>query len=251
MNWNPRDHSIRAVLLSAALIAILVGCRSDPEPAPVAPAPVVFVPTSVVVTLGGSGGATTLISTQAGGWTRNGEPFSSGQTASGENGAAYRLTLANNTWSAEFVPPAAARVQLGTSGDTVAVNAREDGSFALDGAQLQSGQVVSAANGNRYALVLGARDIWTAEFVPPAAARVQLGTSGDTVAVNAREDGSFALNGAQLQSGQVVSAANGNRYALVLGARDIWTAEFVPPAAARVQCRPLRPACSWARAATL
>ena len=235
MNWNPRDHSIRAVLLSAALIAILVGCRSDPEPAPVAPAPVVFVPTSVVVTLGGSGGATTLISTQAGGWTRNGEPFSSGQTASGENGAAYRLTLANNTWSAEFVPPAAARVQLGTSGDTVAVNAREDGSFALDGAQLQSGQVVSAANGNRYALVLGARDIWTAEFVPPAAARVQLGTSGDTVAVNAREDGSFALDGAQLQSGQVVSAANGNRYALVLGARDIWTAEFVPPAAARVQ----------------
>ncbi len=236
MDQNPGLFDWAKYCLLALFVAAVLSCSGGGStPAPTPPAPPPFQPQSVVVSLGARGGATTLISTQAGGWTRNGEPLTSGTTIKGENAASYTLTLANGRWTAEFVPPAAARVQLGTSGDTVAVNAREDGSFALDGAQLQSGQVVSAGNGNRYALVLGARDIWTAEFVPPAAARVQLGTSGDTVAVNAREDGSFALDGAQLQSGQVVSAGNGNRYALVLGARDIWTAEFVPPAAARVQ----------------
>ncbi len=236
MDQNPGLFDWAKYCLLALVVAAALSCSGGGStPAPTPPAPPPFQPQSVVVSLGARGGATTLISTQAGGWTRNGEPLTSGTTIKGENAASYTLTLANGRWTAEFVPPAAARVQLGTSGDTVAVNAREDGSFALDGEVLSSGTVVSADNGNKYRLVQAAEGAWTAEFVPPAAARVQLGTSGDTVAVNAREDGSFALDGAQLQSGQVVSAGNGNRYALVLGARDIWTAEFVPPAAARVQ----------------
>ena len=236
MDQNPGLFDWAKYCLLALFVAAALSCSGGGStPAPTPPAPPPFQPQSVVVSLGARGGATTLISTQAGGWTRNGEPLTSGTTIKGENAASYTLTLANGRWTAEFVPPAAARVQLGTSGDIVAVNAREDGSFALDGEVLSSGTVVSADNGNKYRLVQAAEGAWTAEFVPPAAARVQLGTSGDTVAVNAREDGSFALDGAQLQSGQVVSAGNGNRYALVLGARDIWTAEFVPPAAARVQ----------------
>ena len=228
MDQNPGLFDWAKYCLLALVVAAALSCSGGGStPAPTPPAPPPFQPQSVVVSLGARGGATTLISTQAGGWTRNGEPLTSGTTIKGENAASYTLTLANGRWTAEFVPPAAARVQLGTSGDTVAVNAREDGSFALDGAQLQSGQVVSAGNGNRYALVLGARDIWTAEFVPPAAARVQLGISGDMLLVQREENGSYHVGGKQLLSGHIEEASNGNRYRLGLQSDGKWRATFV------------------------
>ena len=232
MNRNRRTAPVCWVVFSALVLAALVGCASESTPR--VPAPPPFVPASVVVTLGTEGGATTLISTQSGGWTHNGQPFTSGSTVKGQNAATYRLTLSGDSWSAVFVPPDPARVRLGTSGDEVTLQMREDGSFQLGSAAVQSGHVVTAGNGNRYRLTLAANDTWSAEFVAPDPLRLSLGTSGDAVHIEIREDRSFWLDGSPLQAGREVRAVNGNRYTLTLGPAGMWQAMFVVPEPQRV-----------------
>jgi len=192
------------------------------------------VPAVVVVTLGERGGATTVISTQAGGWTHNGQPFTSGSTVRGENAATYRLTLSGGTWSAAFVSPDPARVRLGTSGEEVTLELQEDGSYHLGASAVQSGHVVTAGNGNRYRLALSASGSWSAEFLAPDPVRLPLGISGDSVNIEMRENGSFWLDDAELRSGHVVRADNGNRYTLALGTDGMWRAHFVPSEPQRV-----------------
>lgn len=232
MNRNPRTAALCWVVLSALVSAVLVGCAS--EPAPRIPAPPPFVPAVVVVTLGERGGATTVISTQAGGWTHNGQPFSSGSTVRGENAATYRLTLSGGSWSAAFVSPDPARVQLGTSGDEVTLELQEDGTYQLGSSAVQSGHVVTAGNGNRYELELSTSGTWSAEFLAPDPVRLPLGISGDSVNIEMRENGSFWLDDAELRSGHVVRAGNGNRYTLALGTGGMWRAHFVPSEPQRV-----------------
>ena len=232
MTWNPRTASIHWLVLSAAVAAILSGCASESSPR--LPAPPPFVPTTAVVTLGTKGGATTLISTQSGGWTHNGQSFSSGETVRGQNAATYRLTLSGNTWSAAFVPGDPTRVRLGSSGDEVSLATQEDGSYLLGTAAIRSGHVVSARNGNRYALNLGESGTWSAEFLPPDPLRIALGTSGDSVNIERREDRSFSIGDSPLLSGHEVRAANGNRYTLALGTDGVWRADFVESTPQRV-----------------
>ncbi len=234
MNRNAPTAAISWVVLSALLAAVLVGCGG--ETAPRIPAPPPFVPASVVVQLGERGGATTLISTQAGGWTHNGQPFSSGGTVRGENAATYQLTLSGDSWSAAFVPPDPTRVQLGISGDEATLQLREDGTYQLgDGGAVQSGEVVQASNGNQYTLTLDASSgRWSAAFLAPDPRRIVLGASGDSVIVEMREDRNYWLDDSPLSSGRVVQAANGSRYTLTFGADGMWRAVFVQPAPQRV-----------------
>ena len=177
-NWSPLV--LTRVSLAALVAALLLACGGESAGPSTPPPPPPFQPQTVVVQLGSKGGATTLISTQAGGWTRNGQPFTSGSEVTGENAAKYKLTLANGTWTAEFVPPEPVPLALGISGDAVSLQAQEDGSFELDGKALTSGTVVDAKNGNQYKLVLGSDGDWMAEFVPPAPQGVTLGTSGES-----------------------------------------------------------------------
>ena len=232
MNRNPRTAALCWAVLSALVSAVLVGCAS--ESAPRVPAPPPFVPASAVVTLGERGGATTLISTQSGGWTHNGQPFTSGNTVRGENAATYRLTLSGGTWSAEFVSPDPARVQLGTSGDEATLELQEDGTYQLGTAAVQSGDVVTAGNGNRYRLALSDTGDWSADFLAPDPIRVALGISGDFVTIEMRENRSFWLGDSELRSGHVVRADSGSRYTLALGADGMWRAHFVQPDPQRV-----------------
>ena len=87
-----------------------------------------FLPTEVMIDLGSSGTTVTLATTEAGGWTRDGEAFSSGTTVQGGTNAAtsaanqYVLTLADGTWRATYRP---VRVTIGGTGIEAA--AREDG----------------------------------------------------------------------------------------------------------------------------
>ena len=213
----------------AALVAVLfLSCSGESSAPPTPPAPPPFQPQTIVVQLGTQGGATTLISTQAGGWTRNGQPFTSGSTVTGENSASYRLTLTNGTWSAAFIAPDPEPLVLGTSGDAVLLQAQEDGSYEVDGEPLASGRVVTADNGNMYRLVLGADGAWMAEFAPPAAQLVHLGTSGESRQVSRTEDGGSTVNGETLAPGSLITTSNGNQYTLTLGADGMtWTAVFV------------------------
>ena len=87
-----------------------------------------FLPTEVVIDLGTSGTTVTLATTEAGGWTRNGESFSSGTTVHGGTNAAtgaaneYELILADGTWMPTYRPE---RIAIGGTGIEAA--AREDG----------------------------------------------------------------------------------------------------------------------------
>ena len=229
--------SIRPKFLAWVVVAILaftLACgRESPAPPPPAPPPP-FQPQVVVVDLGANGGKTTLVSTQAGGWTRNGEAFASGSTVQGENDATYKLTFSDGRWTAEFVPPDPENVLLGGSGDEVSIQKQEDGSYVFGDEPLQEGQLVDADNGNQYRFTQGDDGRWTAEYVPPEPTRVRLGSSGEFASLIRQEDGTLTLDGTPLVSGEVRVTANENRYRFTLRADGQWVAEFVSAPAVTV-----------------
>ena len=88
-----------------------------------------FLPSEVVIDLGTSGATVTLATTEAGGWTRDGEAFASGTSVQGGTNAAtglaneYELTLAEGTWTPTYRP-----TRMAIAGTGIEVTAREDGS---------------------------------------------------------------------------------------------------------------------------
>ena len=65
-----------------------------------------FQPMEVSVALGVSGDSVSLYTTEAGGFTRNGRAFGSGDTVTARNGDTYRLRLGNDgVWTAVLVQP--------------------------------------------------------------------------------------------------------------------------------------------------
>ena len=88
-----------------------------------------FLPREVVIDLGTSGTTVTLATTEAGGWTRDGEAFSSGTTVQGGTNATtgraneYELTLSDGTWMATYWP-----ARMAIAGTGIEAAAREDGS---------------------------------------------------------------------------------------------------------------------------
>ena len=226
MKYTLSPPVLTRVCLATLVALLLFACGGESSAPPAPPTPPPFQPQTVVVKLGDHGGATTLISTQSGGWTRDGQAFASGNTVTGENSASYRLTLSNGTWRAEFIAPDPEAVSLGTSGDRVQLQIQEDGSYQLDGEPFATGSVVDADNGNQYRLELGSDGTWSAVFVT-AEQRVRLGTSGETRQVGRSEDGGYTVDGETLTSGMVVEATNGNQYRLELGRDGTWSAVFV------------------------
>ena len=230
-----RNDSHCRWLLSIALVAVvlgLAGCGAEPRRAPPPPPPPVpFQPQLVVVELGAHGGKTTLVSTEAGGWTRNGDPVTGGAVVKGENGAEYTLTLANGQWSAEFLPPDPVIVGLGTSGDSTMLQQLEDGTFERNGVPLASGDIRTAENGNRYRFNLSPSGTWTARFVPPDPIVIRLGASNNAVRIHVLENDQYELEGEPIASGQTWTAANGNMYRFERAEDGGWTASFVsaPP----------------------
>ena len=184
-----------------------------------------------VTALGRSGDAV-LITRAENGFYEVGEGddkrvFPSGGTLTASNGNEYRLTLNEdtNSWQVEYVPPEPAAVALGMSGETVLVERLEGGGYSVGGQRVADGSTFRSASGNTYRLAMqdGA---WTATFVPPAPVLVSLGTSGQTLALQLREDGQYEKNGQLFPSGST-EMAGGNTYRLVFQ-NGAWTAEFVP-----------------------
>ena len=87
-----------------------------------------FLPTEVMIDLGTSATTLTLATTEAGGWTRDGQAFSSGTTVEGgtnpATGAAneYVLTFADGTWTPTYRP-----AKMTIAGTGIEAIAREDG----------------------------------------------------------------------------------------------------------------------------
>ena len=185
------------------------------------------MPQEVKVKLGDHGGELTLMTTQSGGFTRNGQPFQSGTTVEAE-GNEYKLTLAEGTWSAEYVAPEPSAVALGTSGDALLVTRKEDGNYEADDTTFASGDVLTASNGSMYRLTLTDEE-WAVEYVAPDPISVELGASGESLALTRREDGSYETGDGELfESGGVWKTASGSEYKLTL-MDDEWSYEYVPP----------------------
>ena len=219
----------------AVLVAFCLSCGAErPAPPPRPPAPPPFQPQIVVIDLGSHGGKTTVVSTQTGGWTRNGEAFSSGSTVIGENGANYKLTLSDSQWTAAFVPPEPVSVTLGNSRDTVSVEIQEDGSYILAGEPLGSGDLRQSPSGRQYRFTMEDGGPWRAEYVVPGPVLIQLGASGDTAPLLLQENGTYTLDGTVLGSGQVREAPNGNRYRFTQQPDGTWAAAYLAPAPAGV-----------------
>ncbi len=220
------------LLLIALLTAGLAGCGGDePQVAtPPPPAPPPFQPQPVEITLGTSGDTVTLMTTEGGGFTLNGEPFATGGSVTAGNGGQYTLTLAEGTWTAQFDAPEI-MIPLGMSEETVTITQAEDGSYWLGEMAVRSGETVhTAANGNEYVLRIttdeGGAVTWMASYRAPMIA-VMLGLSGDTVTLERREDGSYWLNEMVVMSGETTTmAGNGNTYTLRMGEGGMWMAEY-------------------------
>ena len=230
MNRNPR-HSLWLLCALVALAFGLAGCGGD-EPAPVAappapaPAPPPFQPQPVEVALGDNGGTATLMTTEAGGFTLNGEAFTGGADSpvEGEGGRKYVLTLADGTWSAAFQPMEVA-IALGTSGDSATLMTTEVGGFTLGGEAFESGGTAMSSAGGSYTLTVAADGTWSAAFMPMTVT-VTLGTSGSSVELMTTEAGGFTLGGEAFASGGTY-ASGGLTYRLSLADGE-WSAAFVP-----------------------
>ena len=231
MSTNQGSSLSFAVLLALVALA-LAGCGGGetapaPPPAPPAPPPPpAFVPQDVVIDLGSSGEKLTLQTTEAGGFTRNGEAFSSGTEVEAA-GNTYRLTLENGTWTAAYEAPNPWAVSLGRSGEALLITRREDGLYEGNDNVFESGGIVTAANGNQYRLTF-ADDRWTSAYLPPEPVPVGLGRSGEVALVTRTEGGSYQVGGQTIVSGSIVQSSTGATYRLVMQ-EGAWTATFEPP----------------------
>ena len=216
-------------LLALVVLTLgLAGCGSD-EPAAVTPpapppAPPPFQPQPVEVALGELGGTVTLMTTEAGGFTLNGEAFEGGDVTA-ENGNTYALTLADGQWTAAY-QAATATLTLGITGEEVTVMQAEDGTYWIGDEAFEPGGNFAASNGNHYMLALADDGSWTASYVPATTA-VTLGITGEEVSVMRAEDGSYHIGDTAFSSGGSVTATNGNEYTLTM-ADGTWTAAYVP-----------------------
>ena len=184
------------------------------------------MPQAVEVTLGTSGETLTLITTEAGGFTGDGEAFATGTDAIAQaNGRAYTLTLDGTTQSAAYEMPAAMSLGPSTSGGMITIKRLEDGSYQANGSVIANGAVVTAENGNMYTVSISDDGMFSAEYVQPPALSIPLGTSGSSVEVRRNEDLTFSamIDGEWMviTAETTVTAANGNVYAAQLSPEGI------------------------------
>ncbi len=215
--------------LLALLMVGLAACAGD-EPqvrAPMTPAPARFQAQPVEVALGASGEKVTLMTTENGEFTLNGEAFESGKTVKSKSGNVYTLLLEEGTWRARY-DAHEVEVKLGSLEETVKLVKGEDGSYILGEMAVESGVTKhTSANGNVYTLVMGEDGMWMAHY-QASETMLELGTSGTTVTIVKNEDGTYTVGGEPLMSGGTWTAANGGEYTLAMGKDGMWTATYVP-----------------------
>ena len=224
-----------ASLAVAALLALAIGCGGDGGTTSTPPpAPPPFQPQSVPVTLGESGGTVTLMTTQAGGYTLNGQALASGATVTGEGDREYVLTLASGAWTAAYQVPEHS-VTLGMSGETVTITQAEDRTYMVGEAALGDGNTWTASNGNMYRISAGTSGMLQAEYVAPDPEDVALGQSDETIQLQRLESGQYTLDGQLFISGEVLALADGRRFRFTRTIDGMWMAEFMPPPPVTVQ----------------
>ncbi len=194
---------------------------------------------TITVQLGQHGGTAQFQMTLAGGFTRDGNPFSSGSTVVSEiNGKTYRVTLSGTTGTAEFVAPDQVRLRLGGSGEALFIDENEDGTYTgtlavnFEETTFRSGDLVRTSRGVQYRLTMD-DGTWTAAFEASPPVQITLGASEYPIELVMTEDGGYTLNGNQFRSGDIVTTPTDSRYRLTLVDGE-WQYTYVPPAPIRV-----------------
>ena len=211
-------RSLVLVLLAAGLM----GCGSEPAPVvqpPATPPPPAFQPEAIEVKSAGGITVATLMTSQAGGHTLNGEPFDGGDLE--VDGRTYAVALVDGGWVATF-RPVEAEVALGSSGHMVTLMTTESGGWTLNGEAFEAGNVMTG-DGRSYSLSL-VDGQWTATFLPQTL-DVPLGGSGESLAIVTTEDGAHTLNGEVFDGGRITVA--GRDYDVTM-AGGTWSATYRP-----------------------
>ena len=180
-----------------------------------------FQPQAVEVQLGDTDDEITLMSTEVGGWTLDGDDFEAGVLIL-EDGRTYDLQMDDGQWTATFQPDSVV-VLLGDSGDDIVLMTTEDGGWTLDGEPFRAGR--HTLNGRTYTIVR-TQGMWRARFSAHTV-RVPLGEFGGTVEVTEGEDGGWWIGDTPITNNYIYRASNGNRYRLVQDRRGNWTGAFV------------------------
>ena len=178
----------------------------------------------IMVTLGMSGQTVTILEHPDGRFTNaDGQPYLTGSTET-VGDRTYRLVLEDGTWTAEFVRPRVA-VALGQSGRTLTLLVQENGTYTREDGRPVLPNTVVQEGGDSYRLTL--RDgRWMATFEAPAAVRVQLGASGESLTLVAQEGGTYVRqdDGTTIRPNDRVTAG-GNTYRLLFEDGE-WTARY-------------------------
>ncbi len=168
------------------------------------------------------------MTTEAGGFTLNGEAFEGGaeNPVEGEGGRMYALTLADGAWTAAFVPMEVT-VALGNSEESVTLTTVEAGGYTMGGEAFASGGTATSSAGAEYTLTMGEDGTWTAMFAPMTRS-VPLGNSGMSVELVSNEAGMWTVGGAALAGDGTDTYMSGNRTYSLAMEDGAWTAAFVP-----------------------
>ena len=191
-----------------------------PPSSPSTPPP--FQPEPVEVALGASGQSITLMTTEAGGYTLNGSPITSGVIYTAANGS-YRLTFSGTTWTATFVPETM-DVALGNSGESVTIVQSETGGYLLNGELITSETTHQASNGATYGIAFGP-DGPVAVYIPSMITVILGELGGEIVLTPAEDQQSYLLDSEVFHSGTVIES-NGRSYRVTRDASGNWTAAY-------------------------
>ncbi len=115
-------------------------------------------------------------------------------------------------------------IRLGTSGDQVTLVESTGGGYTLHGDPIESGEVVTAGNGNKYRLLLDGTGNWTAVFLAEAI-EVPLSSGFDSVTVLRNEDRRYQIGGKPISNGSVIAHHDRGTYRLSSAADGTWSAE--------------------------
>lgn len=194
-------------------------------------------PAPIAVGLGTSGESVMVQMNEDGSYSIGDMALTDGTLVSALNGNTYELTMgADGSWGSSY-SPTMQEVTLGITGETVTVTKAEDGSYWVGSDRLADGGTVSASNGNMYELAMGADGTWSASFAQMPGITVRLGTSGATIVVDQKEDGSYAIVGLSGVTASTIgpdglpssiTAINGSSYVIV-EVDGTLTAEFIAP----------------------
>ena len=183
--------------------------------------PTVVEAQQVQVQLGEYGGTATLVRTESGRYTWNGQPVFDGSTITSADGKRYVLTFAGGEWRAGYLPRLV-QVPIGESGSAITLRELENGQYWWNGL-VESGLTITSADGDVYRLTF-ADGLWSADFVPDVLS-VPLGQSGETVVLSRLEGGGYSHQGRTVRNGLQVRDSAGRVYEFTLR-RGTWHADL-------------------------